>query len=447
MKILHITVHLGAGAGKAIGGMAIADKTNTHRIVILDQPQKMDHINDCINNKIEVLITPSVQQIREEVVSADVVIVNWWHHPLLYKILYEISSMSSRMILWSHVNGLYYPQLNYGFITCFDACLFTSKISLENKLWDLKQLDFVRSKSTLVYGMGNFHPEDFLSKDTYHICKDSNIQAIKVGYTGTIDYSKIHPDFLKWFKKVIDKHPEVRFEMAGDASKQILQDVERLKLTNNVIFLGFRKDIKELLSTWDVFVYPLNPKNFATTENALIEAMASGLPIVASSGDAEKNIITHDKNGLLARDEEEFAYFVERIITEENLRSRLGHQARLNAIATYSIEDNVERFKSVMNAVMLQEKSIHDFKPIIGDNPFGWFICGCNAEDSETLKELANVNAGINLDRNVKTKIEALDDIYKNKSKGSIEQYYRFFPDNEKLKKLVDLINICRGDG
>ena len=111
MRILHIAAHMGAGAGKAISGMAISDRESKHRIILLDKPEKSDHIIRCRQRGIEVLICTEKEQIKREVSEADVVVVNWWHHPLTYKALAEISDIPARIVLWSHVNGLNYPVL------------------------------------------------------------------------------------------------------------------------------------------------------------------------------------------------------------------------------------------------------------------------------------------------------------------------------------------------
>ena len=53
MKVLHITAHMGGGAGKAIAGLAInCNKIvgEEHRILLLEAPQKLNHVEECKQN-------------------------------------------------------------------------------------------------------------------------------------------------------------------------------------------------------------------------------------------------------------------------------------------------------------------------------------------------------------------------------------------------------------
>lgn len=449
MQILHITVHLGAGAGKAIGGIAIEDKKNKHKIIVLDKPEKMGHVEKCASNEVEVIITPSIQQIREEAIGADIIIINWWHHPLLYNVLNEISSIPSRLVIWSHINGLNYPQLTYDFANCFDFCLFTSSIILKNKNWNVNQVDKIKNKSDLIYGMGDFRPEKFVPKKNYSIKAEESNKQIKIGYTGSLDYAKIHPQFVSWIKSIIENHPEVTIEIAGDVTKQIKEDVNSSSVSGNVRFLGFRNDINELLCGWDIFIYPLNPHNFATTENSLIEAMASGLPIITSCGEAEKAIITHDRNGFLAEDEKEFADLFELLVSDETLRVRLGQQARADAIKTYSISENIENLHKAFNKIITSEKTTHHFSKAIGENPFEWFVSGCNQKEIELFRKLSTLylcdDNCEKIAEDIRLQIENMDTIFISESKGSVEQYCRYYPENEELANIAELIKRYRG--
>lgn len=54
MKVLHLTVHMGAGVGKAISGMTSIESVIKHMIIVLEKPNKMNHINQCRAAGIEV---------------------------------------------------------------------------------------------------------------------------------------------------------------------------------------------------------------------------------------------------------------------------------------------------------------------------------------------------------------------------------------------------------
>lgn len=435
MKILHIAVHMGAGAGKAISGLALSDDRNTHKILLLEKPEKTDHLDRCRAKGVNVIISPSREQMVREVLEADVVILNWWHHPLTYKTLMELSDVPSRIVLWSHVNGLYYPRLKPDMVGYFDACMFTSKASLENQDWSEEEKECIHKKSTLVYGMGDFEPGSFREKPEYSLS-----QEISVGYVGTLDYAKLHPDFVNWLKEVVDFSPKVCFKIAGDPAPELEEDIRKAGLSENVELLGFRTDIPELLCKWDIFIYPLNPLNFATTENALLEAMAAGLPIIASDGIVERSIIEDKETGFLVSDAATFAKRMDTLLQDKNLREKMGQNARCAVVETYNGAANLGRFHEVVNTVMTHPKTKHEIASVIGTEALSWFLSGCGTEETKLLKELSQSRPGEAGWQKAAVKLTGLSRIYKGNAKGSIKQYSRYYPEDKGLSTLTKIM-------
>lgn len=436
MKILHIAAHMGAGAGKAVSGMAISDKTNEHSIILLDNPQKYDHIKRCEQEGISVKICPTASEEREAISKEDVVVVNWWHHPLTYRMLLNIATIPSRLVLWCHVNGLYYPELNPKFISCFDACMFTSKKSFENEKWNIGEKDAIYEKSTLVYGMGDFYPEEFPQKNDYEMRQGK----MRVGYVGSLDYAKLHPDFTSWIKAAVEKNKDICFELAGDVTNELRHDIMEQGLSEHVQFLGFREDVKELLTQWDAFIYLLNPYNFATTENALLEAMACGLPVIASDGTVERSIIEEGKDGILAGDRRSFAAELDKLSKSYELRKTLGKKARADIIRKYDRRENIIRFDAAIENAAKGHKKPHDFMGVLGEEPFDWFLSGCGVEDAKKIKYLSEMDQSSADFEEIKQKVSSLEGIFKGKAKASVRQYSEYFPEDSRLKNLTTMI-------
>lgn len=436
MKILHILAHMGAGAGKAVSGMAISDKANEHSIILLDKPEKFNHIKRCEQNGINIKICPTAEEEREELSKADVAVVSWWHHPLTYRMLMNIADIPSRLVLWCHVNGLYYPELNPEFMSCFDACMFTSKESFENERWSAKEKAAIHEKSIIVYGMGDFRSEEFPQKNDYEIRQGK----MRVGYVGSLDYAKLHPDFTGWLKAAVEKNGDMRFELAGDVTGELRRDVMEQELSRHVKFLGFREDVKKFLTEWDAFIYLLNPYNFATTENALLEAMACGLPVVASDGIVEKSIIEEGKDGILAGDRISFAAELDRLSKSCELRKKLGEKARADIIRKYDIKENIIRFDLAVGNASRGHKKPHDFKGVLGQEPFDWFLSGCGAEDAKKIRDLSGMNQSNADFEAIRQGISSLKGIFKGKAKASVSQYSEYFPEDRRLKDLTSFI-------
>ena len=440
MKILHIAAHLGAGAGKAVSGIAISDKSNKHKIILLDRPEKYDHIKKCEQNGIEVKICPTAEEERDEVLKADVVVVNWWHHPLTYRMLANIEKVPSRLILWAHINGLNYPELKPDFISCFDACIFTSSASYENKGWKEQEKKTICENVPVVYGMGDFQPEGFSPKEKYEV----NQKKIRIGYVGSLDYAKLHPDFVQWLKAAVEENRNIYFELAGDVTRSLEHDVIESGIAEHVRFLGFREDIRDILAGWDAFVYLLNPYNFATTENALLEAKACGLPIVASDGIVERTIIQDGEDGILVRDKSSFVTELNRLLKSYELRKVLGEKAREDVIEKYDIERNILRFDRIVDGVARNDRKKHEFSEIAGNEPFEWFLSGCSPEDVNKIEHLSEIEQAGMDDEEVRQEVLSLKDIFKGNAKASVSQYHEYFPEDRRLDNLNSIIEKTR---
>ena len=102
------------------------------------------------------------------------------------------------------------------------------------------------------------------------------------GTAGRLSAVKNHEMLLRAFQKVMQRIPRAILIIAGEGElKAALHDLaETLGLGQTVHFLGFRQDIPEILSSLDVFLLPSRREGLPL---AMLEAMASGLPVIASS--------------------------------------------------------------------------------------------------------------------------------------------------------------------
>ena len=105
MEILHIVTHMGGGVGRAISDLILNDTEHRHILVLLQSPEKMQFVNMCKKAGIPVIIGIEYPELYKLLNSVDIVIIHWWHHPVMCKFLYELKSEETRMILWCHVSG------------------------------------------------------------------------------------------------------------------------------------------------------------------------------------------------------------------------------------------------------------------------------------------------------------------------------------------------------
>jgi len=125
-------------------------------------------------------------------------------------------------------------------------------------------------------------------------------ENVLVGSVGNIRPAKGYDYLLRAAKMVVDKHPEFRFVVAGEGSGKLYDDLlilrKQLNLEKIFFFLGFISDIPKLMNNTDIFVLPSESEGFSIST---IEAMACGLPVIATRCGGPEEIISHLSNGIL----------------------------------------------------------------------------------------------------------------------------------------------------
>src|ERR1035437_9919993 len=112
--ILHITPHLGAGVGTVVlNYLSHVSKSPffEHQVICLDyaNPQAIKNAK-----KVGFSLMGDMSKKEEEVLGliaeADLVLIHWWNHPLLYDFLVREELPPSRIIFWGHISGFNPPN-------------------------------------------------------------------------------------------------------------------------------------------------------------------------------------------------------------------------------------------------------------------------------------------------------------------------------------------------
>ncbi|MGE5307475.1 MAG: glycosyltransferase [Deltaproteobacteria bacterium] len=182
-----------------------------------------------------------------------------------------------------------------------------------------------------------------------------------VGMVGRITPLKGHMDFFRAMAKLAEKVPGLQIWIAGDAppskkayKKRLLRLVEELGLSERVHFLGTRRDIPAILSGLDALVLA------TTTQEAfgrvIVEAHASGVPVVATKVGGVVEIIEDGRTGLLVppRDPDAMAAAVMRIQADCLFATGLAADAFHLTKEKYSLEmmarDTVKVYREALEA-------------------------------------------------------------------------------------------------
>lgn len=156
---------------------------------------------------------------------------------------------------------------------------------------------------------------------------------------------------IRAFAKLVQTDPFVRLQIAGDGTEfAALAELTRaLRVEEYVRFLGWRADMRQVLPNWHCFVLPSLSEGFGL---AALEAMAAGLPVIASCVGGLRELITHRSNGLhvAPNDLDGLVSAMKEMRTHPELCEALGREARRRA-ADFSRQRQLEIIEEVYRAL------------------------------------------------------------------------------------------------
>jgi glycosyltransferase involved in cell wall biosynthesis len=166
-----------------------------------------------------------------------------------------------------------------------------------------------------------------------------------VAFAGRLSPVKAPGDLLDAWVLFSRQYADTRLLFVGDGElAQALQaQVAQNGLAEQVQFLGQVDDISDYLLVADAFVLPSLSE---AMPNALLEAMAVGLPVIASAVGGILDVVEHGRNGLLFTpgDIDALAACLFEIAQSPELREKLGANARQTIIDEYDLEQMTDRY-------------------------------------------------------------------------------------------------------
>jgi len=152
----------------------------------------------------------------------------------------------------------------------------------------------------------------------------------------------------------------------GPLSAELRDLSYSLALNQCVEFLGDRADVADLLKRIDVFVLPSLAEGVS---NTLLEAMASGLPVIATAVGGTPEIVRENQNGYLVSvgDVESIAGHIVRLVNNRELRESMGRQSRSSVKKRFDWNATVARYHGIYQQAAHRESSSSS-AAVEGDN-------------------------------------------------------------------------------
>jgi glycosyltransferase involved in cell wall biosynthesis len=176
---------------------------------------------------------------------------------------------------------------------------------------------------------------------------------VVVTIVGRLSPEKGHRTFLEAARKVSSNKDNVRFLIVGDGpmAEELGAEAARLNLEERVIFTSFRKDMPEVYALTDVMV---NASSIEGLPMTLLEAMASGVPVIAARTGGIPDIIKDNETGLLIdpHDVEALKVKIESLIDDPGKRQRLAAAAFEFVTMNHSFERMCDGYRQVYQEIM-----------------------------------------------------------------------------------------------
>ncbi len=178
-----------------------------------------------------------------------------------------------------------------------------------------------------------------------------------VGFAGRLAPQKRLPDLIWGFQLLHQVVENARLVIIGDGPERdsLAAFASQLGCREKIIFTGHRADAWPLLKALDAFVLP---SEFEGMSNSLMEAMSLGVPCVASDIAPNLELIAHEQTGLIfpLGKGPELTKALVRVLQTPELASRLGTAGRYLIETQHSVDQMVERHRTLYAQLLLAGK-------------------------------------------------------------------------------------------
>ncbi|CCC57879.1 glycosyltransferase family 4 protein [Caloramator australicus] len=236
------------------------------------------------------------------------------------------------------------------FLGCFTDCVIT----INKEDYDFAKKNFKENKVKYIPGVGidlnKFIPQNIENKIKLRKQYGYDENDFILIYVAEMSYRK-HQDLLINVTNLLKtKIPNLKLLLVGKGKllEKYKEQTKKLNLEKYIHFLGYRKDVPDLMTIADVAVSSSRQEGLPVN---IMEAMATGLPLVVTNCRGNRDLITNGENGYVVGidDVGEFANAIEKIYKEDELRRKFGKK-NLENIKMYSIENVKKEMERIYNS-------------------------------------------------------------------------------------------------
>ena len=181
---------------------------------------------------------------------------------------------------------------------------------------------------------------------------------ILVGAVGNVRRAKAYDVLLRAAAELHRRNPRFRFVIAGATNGPVYPQLrslqEELGLGEAVVFTGFRDNVARVFNNLDVYVTTSSSEGFSLTT---VQALACGVPVVATRCGGPEEILTHEETGLLVGvgDHGQVAAAITRLVEDPSLAARLTKAGLALAASRFSRDGMVSSYAAMYERALGQQ--------------------------------------------------------------------------------------------
>ena len=173
-------------------------------------------------------------------------------------------------------------------------------------------------------------------------------------FVGRLDPQKAPLVLLEAFARLHDRHPDWQLLFVGEGvlRSSMTEWIANHGLERGIRIVGWRPNVPQILKAADVLVLP---SLWEGMPNIVLEAMASGLPVVVSRVEGTDELIRDRESGLLVAPGSvaELELAIEAVLTDRDFSSRLAREAQQTALISFTFESMVTAYEQLYSRLMV----------------------------------------------------------------------------------------------
>lgn len=219
----------------------------------------------------------------------------------------------------------------------------------------IDQENYPPDRVMIIYNGIDLEPfqRDYAKPDFLKPIFERSKKPFIVGNVSNLKEKKGHAFLIDVADKLCRKHENLFFALAGDGplKESLVERCRVLGIADRMHFLGNIEGVAAFLKWLNAYVQPSESEGFS---NSIIEAMASGCPVIATKVGGNPEAISDDESGLLVEfgDVSGLVNMIDSLIDDKKLKLQIGEAGRQRAASRFSLKSMFESYESFYSHIL-----------------------------------------------------------------------------------------------